>query len=682
MAGRFHNPFKIFRRKKKKGSEAAPAEQLEDPEPFQPMQNAEWQRQGGAMDRTQEQDPTRGRFRRTAQMFQKFGAVQHRKTSTETETTAESDASTESDVSPDSPECSEESDSARSDDTAEADTAATEDVGMKIADIEETQGITNTDTTPTPTVIHAPTTDFFEDRGFSSQQQVPAMVKNIHQRLMSHVTVETRLQIVILRLAGEHPADVVLTLLRCAPTCDRAASMIWRAIGTSGPTVEKVLPTLLCVMEDWPLHSMYTSDGDNKNVFALAATLVLWVMVQVPESQEAMILYSSRLFVALLFHVVITTQQMPPEEVDNFWRACWEEHRLPSKPNRFALQTLKSLLCRLQCDNVVIAMERKRGWDTLLCAETQHYAVGLLAREMRHVLIPLCSRIALHLLRLLSTQDPYWDMPFLAFLVEVLECLDLTKDGRSVLKILTRHLQSRCTCWDRRRLVLRGLVVLSKDPSLARRICSLSQKLLELLGDADGEVVGMTLRVFTNVLQNKDILISSTTAPKLAEALLELFDNDHGHVQLLSIHLFCKVMELVVDEGKKSLKRIVNKSLYPLLIYCHDENKQLAKAAREALHCAAKFLKRRNLMQLLKKEQPLKFAECLLAEDRSRAAEHLRQALPYLESPQEPLREGASRFMEIARRYFRRQQGETQLICKAPQVQTQDSSPSCSNLEN
>ncbi|XP_056369510.1 translation initiation factor IF-2-like [Oenanthe melanoleuca] len=34
-----------------------------------------------------------------------------------------------------------------------------------------------------------------------------------------------------------------------------------------------------------------------------------------------------------------------------------------------------------------------------------------------------------------------------------------------------------------------------------------------------------------------------------------------------------------------------------------------------------------------------------LAEDRSRAAEHLRQALPYLESPQEPLREAAVRFM-------------------------------------
>ena len=41
---------------------------------------------------------------------------------------------------------------------------------------------------------------------------------------------------------------------------------------------------------------------------------------------------------------------------------------------------MKALLCQLQRDNVVMEMERKHGWDTLLCPDTQHYAVGLLAR--------------------------------------------------------------------------------------------------------------------------------------------------------------------------------------------------------------------------------------------------------------------------------------------------------------
>ena len=41
---------------------------------------------------------------------------------------------------------------------------------------------------------------------------------------------------------------------------------------------------------------------------------------------------------------------------------------------------MKALLFCLHYDPEVMAMERKSGWDTLLCPDTQHYAVGLLAR--------------------------------------------------------------------------------------------------------------------------------------------------------------------------------------------------------------------------------------------------------------------------------------------------------------
>lgn len=50
---------------------------------------------------------------------------------------------------------------------------------------------------------------------------MPATVRDIHQKLVSHVTVNDRLRTNILRLAEEYPADVVLTLLRCASSCDR-----------------------------------------------------------------------------------------------------------------------------------------------------------------------------------------------------------------------------------------------------------------------------------------------------------------------------------------------------------------------------------------------------------------------------------------------------------------------------
>ncbi|XP_068856289.1 maestro heat-like repeat-containing protein family member 7 [Aphelocoma coerulescens] len=675
MAGRFRGLFKVFRGKK--GPGAAPAQQPEELEQFQPRQD------NAALDRTQKKDHAHGRFRRTVQMFRKFMRIRRGKTSTKaTEGTAEPDSGltelqAEPGVSTDITAPSEDSDSPMNDHTAKTLMAGTEDMAITNTDTGETQGIPNTDTMPIPTGIHAPKLGYFKESADSSQQQVPAMVRNIHQRLGSHVTVDPRLPIYVLRLAEEHPADVVLTLLRCAPSCDRAATMMWRLIGLSGSTLEKVLPTLLCVMEDWPLHSMSTSDGDNKDIFALAATLALWVIVQVPRCHEAMNLYSSRIFVALLSHVVITTQQMP-EEVDRFWRACREEHRLPTNSNRFAVQAMKALLCRLRCDNEVVAMERKRGWDTLLCADTQHYAVGLLAREMRRVSPPMCSGIALLLLGLLSRKEPGWDLPFLAFLVEVLECLDLRECGDSVLEIMSRYLLSECR--QRCRLALRGLVVLSKDPAMARRMGSLSQWLVELLDDADGEVVRMSLSVFMNALENKDILVSSTTAPKLAEALLPLFENDNSHVQLFSIHLFCKVMDLVVEEGKKPLKKIVSQSMLLLFLHCHEENRHVAEASMETLLCAAGFLKRTNLMQLVKKKQLSMFAECLLAEDRSRAAERLHQALPFVDSPQQSLREAAVRFIGTARVFLRGQKEELQVLSEALQALRRDDSPSQTNI--
>ncbi|XP_005062011.1 PREDICTED: uncharacterized protein LOC101808449 isoform X2 [Ficedula albicollis] len=277
--------------------------------------------------------------------------------------------------------------------------------------------------------------------------------------------------------------------------------------------------------------------------------------------------------------------------------------------------------------------------------------------------MPLCSHVALHLLQLLSTQEPRWDLPALAFLVEVLECLDLSECGDSILEILSRHLRSNSR--ERRRLALRGLVVLSKDPSLARPIRSLSRSILKLLGDTDGEVIGMSLSVFINMFQKKHLMISSTAAPKLAEPLLSLLENvrlcapshehwllprnfvpsrfmglcpggleklllrsfpppflqDNSHVQLLSIHLFCTVMDLVVDEGKKALERIVSQSLLPLFLHCHDENQHVAKASRETLLCVAGFLRKTHLQRVLNTAQLWQFAECLVRTAWKRQAE-------------------------------------------------------------
>ncbi|NXO43813.1 MROH5 protein, partial [Locustella ochotensis] len=162
-----------------------------------------------------------------------------------------------------------------------------------------------------------------------------------------------------------------------------------------------------------------------------------------------------------------------------------------------------------------------------------------------------------------------WDLPALAFLVEVLECHDMREWSDSALEIISRCLQSKSR--EKRRLALRGLVVLSKDPSLAEGIRSLTQSLMGLLQDADGEVVALILSVFLNELQDRATLISGPTALQLAEVLLPLFDHDSSHVQLLSIRLFREVMELVMEKEKKALKTHVHQSLLPLFFHCHDE---------------------------------------------------------------------------------------------------------------
>ncbi|XP_017680926.1 PREDICTED: uncharacterized protein LOC108502461 [Lepidothrix coronata] len=115
--------------------------------------------------------------------------------------------------------------------------------------------------------------------------------------------------------------------------------------------------------------------------------------------------------------------------------------------------------------------------------------------------------------------------PALLSAFQVFDCLDVSTCPDSVLQILARHLQSQCP--ERRRLALRELLVLSVDPSMAKGICSLSEPLLELLRDGDGELVSMTLSVFRNVLRDGDNNDEfSSTAPRLAEALRPVFDNE------------------------------------------------------------------------------------------------------------------------------------------------------------
>ncbi|KAL2302044.1 hypothetical protein Nmel_009451 [Mimus melanotis] len=473
---------------------------------------------------------------------------------------------------------------------------------------------------------------------------------------------------------------------------------MWTTIMSSPKTAEEVQQLLLDVLGDWPEHSTRTSDGDRMDVFALAATVVMWKILREPCCPHVLIVFFPRLFVHLLFQVFFSTLDMP-EEVNNFWKECQEEHGLAASPNRFAVQTLKSLLCFLQCEHVVVSIERKCGWDTLLCVDTHHYAVGLLARELCNASMHLCKSILCCLLEMLSKEMPYWDYPALAFLVEVLECMNLSDCSDSIMNVLSRHVQSERT--EIRRQVVRALLLLRDDPSLTERMWNLMETFVKLLGDNDSDVVRMTIVLLSYLFLDNGAPITSPTALQLAESLLPLFDNacakvslkqqtvryfflpflqDDSQVKLLSMFVYRTLVTFVVKEGKKALKTHMCQSLLPLFFHCHDENWHVVEASRETLLCVTQFLKRHDLEKPVRKEKMWKFAERLLAEDRSRAAEHLRRALPYLQSPQEPLRQAAIRFMGMAGQYLREQQDELQLIYRALEYLTEDISIAVSDL--
>ncbi|XP_027588327.2 maestro heat-like repeat-containing protein family member 6 isoform X1 [Pipra filicauda] len=518
--------------------------------------------------------------------------------------------------------------------------------------------------------------DMLVENGVYKAKQVPAIVRCIHQWLMSNVSAEHRLDKTLVLLTEEHPMDVAVTLLRSAPACDRAARTMWKTLISSRWTKEPVLQILFRVLEYWPAHRRRTSDGDERDVFALAATVALWEILQLSHSWCPGGVKDNfpRLLLTLLFQVFISTEEMS-EEVETFWRRCREQRSLPPNPNRFAVQTVKALLRQLLDEDVLMVIGRKCGWDMLLKADSHHYAVGLLARELCRVSHSFCCSIAVSLLPRLSRGEPLWELPALAFLVEVLHCLNPRQYGPSVLQIISRHLRSQCP--ERRRLALRGLVVLSRDPAMAKSIRSLSESLLELLQDADTDAVQMTLSAFINVLHFQIVIISTPTALKLLEALRPLFDNEHSQLQQLSMLLFQELME--ATERSKSLKPHVYLSLVPFYFNWHNENQRVAEASWRALFGAARFLKWRDLEDLVTMEQPWRFPECLLEKDRSRVGQYVRQALPFLESPEKPLRKLAIKFLGIAARSMKQEQPELQLICQALQDMTDDS-PAVSNL--
>ncbi|XP_072203010.1 maestro heat-like repeat-containing protein family member 6 isoform X1 [Excalfactoria chinensis] len=118
------------------------------------------------------------------------------------------------------------------------------------------------------------------------------------------------------------------------------------------------------------------------------------------------------------------------------------------------------------------------------------------------------------------------------------------------------------------------------------------------------------------------------------------------------------------------MRKEAYRSLVPLYLHLHDEEQSVAEASQKAFLGAARFLRWRRLEQLAEAAQFWQIGECMvrtfpqprtgsgppcahpmpvslqLVERRKSAAQdYLGQSLPYLQSPQEPLRREAGKFI-------------------------------------
>ncbi|KAM9239547.1 maestro heat-like repeat-containing protein family member 7 isoform 2-T5 [Leptosomus discolor] len=230
-------------------------------------------------------------------------------------------------------------------------------------------------------------------------------------------------------------------------------------------------------------------------------------------------------------------------------------------------------------------------------------------------------------------------------------------------------------------LFLRSLIALSGRPDMARKMQVLLPPVMEVLQDGDADIKREVLVVFRNVMGHLERKEASPIALQLAERLPPLFNEESSQTRELSISLFRDVLETVVGDDRRRMKKKAQRGLLPLFFHVHDGDDTVAKVSGEALIVAAELLKWKQLKHLTQTEQTWRIGECLLVQKRSRAEEYLNRSLPYLQDAQAALREAAVRFIGLAARHLRDQSKEKRAeICSALKPLEEDVEPSVCSL--
>ncbi|XP_059570902.1 maestro heat-like repeat-containing protein family member 7 [Alligator mississippiensis] len=352
-----------------------------------------------------------------------------------------------------------------------------------------------------------------------------------------------------------------------------------------------------------------------------------------PACQQEVQAHYPQLCMALLFRLTHLVQP-EPQGINFFWGEYRSQKMLiPATPVRSAVGDLRALMQGAGYVEQIISIQKQGGWDMMMSFEAHHRGVGLLARAMRKNPVEERSWMIHHLLNVLRSGDKTQHLSALVFLVEV----------------VTLHY--------------------------------LLPELLEQLKEADRDVIAKALMVIRHILTTLGRRRASRAALLVAEKILPFFDDVSSRLRFLTISLFGDLLRLVQRMDKQSMKMYVLKSLVSLFFHLEDVNPKVSESSWDTLFTAAALLGWTEIQPLIQRKETWKICECLLMRNRRRADDFLIESLVYIESPQDPIREAAVRFIGLAARQIEDQNEEKlHKLCSILNDLLLDQKPSVSTL--
>ncbi|XP_066121572.1 maestro heat-like repeat-containing protein family member 6 isoform X3 [Saccopteryx bilineata] len=480
-----------------------------------------------------------------------------------------------------------------------------------------------------------------EARGERLEDQVHALVLGLLAQVPSLAEGRPRQAAlrVLSSLALEHSQDVVCALLPCSLPPDRAVAELWRSLSRNQRVNRQVLVQLL-----WALKG--TAGPEQK---ALAAIRALGEMLSVSGCVGATRGFYPHLLLALVTQLHELAQGPHSLDSPRVWAPS--DHGPPHSHASCAVEALKALLTGDGGRMVVTCMEQAGGWRRLAGHHTHLEGVLLLASAMvAHADHHLRGLFADLLPRLCSTNNTQ-RLTAMAFFTGLLQ------SGPTARLLQEEVILERLRAWQGdpdptvRWLGLLGLGHLALNRGKVRHVKVLLPVLLGALGEGDVRLVGAALGALRRVLLQPQAPVRRLST-ELGPYLPPLLDDARDSIRASAVGL----LGTLVRRGRGGLRlglrgplrKLVLKSLVPLLLRLHDPSLDAAESSEWTLaRCdgALRWGLLEEVVTVAHYDSP-EALSCICRRLVQWYPNHvpsfLSQTQGYLRSPQDPLRRAAA----------------------------------------